>query len=101
MRTSDRVLELVKKIPRGKVMTYGDLAKWAGIACARCIGQILHRNKHPVTIPCHRIVAKGGYLHGYALGLEKKEALLESEGVEVKDGKVDLARFSYKPLQNK
>lgn len=97
MRASARVLDLVKQIPKGKVMTYGALARWAGIASAQCIGQILHRNPHPVEVPCHRVVAKDGRLHGYALGLEMKADVLRAEGVEVVDFRIDLARFGWIP----
>lgn len=78
-------------------MTYGSLAKWAKVNSAQCIGQILHRNQHPVIVPCHRIVARDGSLHGYALGLDQKLKLLESEGVEVNCNKVDLSLFGWQP----
>lgn len=74
-----RVENLVKKIPKGKTMTYGEVAAAAGHPrAARAVGAIMRTNKD-ISVPCHRVVAKNG-LGGYN-GLQgKKEALLRAEG---------------------
>ena len=96
-----RIYEAVKKIPKGKVATYADIAEMAGDRkMARAVGNALHKNPDPSTIPCHRVVNSKGELAGeYAFGGAWKQAqILESEGVEIIDGKVDLAKFRIKNL---
>ena len=65
---------------------------------ARAVGNALHRNPDPAQIPCHRVVnARGELATRYVFGGEKKqEERLSAEGVEVKDGRVDLSRFGWK-----
>ena len=91
-----RIYEAVKKIPKGKVATYADVAELAGDRkMARAVGNALHKNPDPSTIPCHRVVNSKGELAGeYAFGGAWKQAqILESEGVEIIDGKVNLEKY--------
>jgi len=84
---------VVKTIPRGKVMSYGQVAMLAGFPrCARQVGYALHRNPDPDTIPCHRVVfADGRLAPAFAFGgANKQRELLESEGVEFIDEKVKI-----------
>lgn len=88
-----RIYEAVKKIPKGKVATYSQVAEMAGNPrMSRAVGNALHKNPQPGIIPCHRVVnAKGKLAAGFAFGGEGVQAkLLEAEGVAVKDGYVDL-----------
>ncbi|MEM2192525.1 MAG: MGMT family protein, partial [Candidatus Hadarchaeales archaeon] len=82
-----KVLDLVKMIPKGKVTTYLELAKAAGIPKGwRIVAMILSKNPTPVVIPCHRVVRSDGSLGGYIFGIRKKAELLASEGIPVKNG---------------
>lgn len=93
---SKRIYEAVKKIPRGKVATYGQVAELAGDKkMARAVGNALHKNPDPDMIPCYRVVNAKGELAGrFAFGGEDVQAkLLEADGIEVKDGKVDLKKY--------
>lgn len=75
----NRVLSIVKKIPRGKIMTYGQVAAKAGNAKAyRAVGNILNKNYDP-DIPCHRVVRSDGKVGGYNRGAEKKLEILKKE----------------------
>lgn len=88
-----RIYEAVKKIPKGKVATYSQVAALAGNnKMSRAVGNALHKNPKPYEIPCHRVVNSKGELAGeFAFGGEKaQEKLLRSEGVIVIDGKVNL-----------
>ena len=78
----ERIYEEVKKIPRGKTATYGEIAKKAGTT-PRVVGFALHKNPDPKNIPCHRVVFKDGSLSpGYVFGgIGKQKRLLENEGV--------------------
>lgn len=90
---SKRIYEAVKKIPRGKVATYGQVAALAGDRkMARAVGNALHRNPDPDTIPCYRVVnAKGELAGAFAFGgAMSQQKLLEADGIKVTDGRVDL-----------
>ena len=88
-----RIYEAVKRIPKGHVATYGQVATMAGNPkMSRAVGNALHKNPDPENIPCFRVVnAKGELAEAFAFGGEGKQAkLLEEDGVVVVDGKVDL-----------
>lgn len=75
----ERIYKEVKKIPRGKTLTYKQVAQLAGKPLAwRAVGNILNKNFDP-KIPCHRVICSGGKLGGYNRGVSKKKLLLESE----------------------
>ncbi|MHB1316736.1 MAG: MGMT family protein [Minisyncoccota bacterium] len=78
---TQKVYEVVKKIPRGKVLTYGEVAKKAGSPRAvRAVGNILSKNFDP-SIPCHRVIRSDGKVGNYNRGGEKaKEKVLREEG---------------------
>ncbi len=94
-----RIYEAVKKIPRGQVATYGQVAALAGNPrMARAVGNALHRNPDPVGIPCYRVVNAKGELSGeFAFGGSGAQAkLLADDGIEVTDGRVDLKKYGLK-----
>ena len=93
---SERIYEAVKRIPRGCVATYGQVAEMAGNRLmARAVGNALHRNPDPEHIPCYRVVNAKGELSGrFAFGGPDVQAeLLAADGIEVKDGRVDLKKY--------
>ena len=93
---SKRIYEAVKKIPCGRVATYGQIAELAGDKkMARAVGNALHHNPDPDTIPCYRVVNAKGELSGaFAFGgIHSQEALLRADGIEVADGRVDLTKY--------
>src|SRR5512141_2669630 len=78
-----KVLTTALKIPRGQVLTYGDVARKIGRPrAARAVGQALGSNPMPIVIPCHRVLGSDGSLHGYSGGggIKTKEWLLKLEG---------------------
>jgi O-6-methylguanine DNA methyltransferase len=78
-----RVYTVVAKIPRGRVFTYGEVARRAGNAgAARAVGNIMHHNPDTAKVPCHRVVRSDGSTGGYARDARKKITLLKSEGVK-------------------
>lgn len=91
-----RIYEAVKKIPKGRVATYGQIAELAGDRkMARAVGNALHKNSDPEHVPCFRVVNAKGELAGeFAFGGSGAQAkLLEADGVEVKNGRVDLEKY--------
>jgi methylated-DNA-[protein]-cysteine S-methyltransferase len=90
MTFSQRVWALTARIPRGRVATYGDLAKQLRSG-SRAVGSALHRNPYAPEVPCHRVVGSDGRLVGFAGGLPAKKRLLQNEGVKLNGDRVDLA----------
>ena len=83
-----RVRSVVRRIPHGRVATYGDIAAAAGRPRAhRAVGNIM-RETRDSSIPCHRVIAAGGTLGGFGRDLFAKRALLLAEGVIVSNGRV-------------
>jgi methylated-DNA-protein-cysteine methyltransferase related protein len=93
------VFDVVKTIPRGRVMTYKEVAEKAGLKNPRHVGRILNTNTNPAEYPCHRVVRSDGTVaSGYAFGgPEKQREILESEGVVMRNGKILL---QYTPSRN-
>ena len=92
---NNEVYNLLKKVPKGKVTTYKILAEAAGTKAYRAVGRAMNKNPYGILncrgknmVPCHRVVASSGHLHGFAHGLKKKKELLEKEGIKVKDNKI-------------
>ncbi len=84
-----RVYKKLLEVPKGKVTTYGELAKAVGLKNGqRLIGKIMNRNPFPVIIPCHRVVKSDGTVGGYFYGDKVKTKMLSDEGVAIHNGKV-------------
>jgi O-6-methylguanine DNA methyltransferase len=92
MSFAEKVWAVTARIPRGKVVTYADLARRLKSTGYRAVGQALHRNPYAPGVPCHRVVGSDGRLTGYAHGLPQKRKMLEAEGVPFVGPKADLSR---------
>ena len=92
-----RVLSVVRRIPPGRVATYGDVAALAGRPrAARAVGNIMRGCRRP-DVPCHRVIAAAGRLGGYGGQEAMKRALLTAEGVRVIGSRVrDLERVRWR-----
>src|SRR3989338_8987091 len=124
MNFNEKCYEILKKVPRGKVTTYGELARAVGSPkAARAVGNAMKRNpyvflstgnsskarlrarnkkefpvnKNPYApeVPCHRVVGAKGEMVGFASGVDKKIKMLKEECVEVENGRVDLGKYFY------
>ena len=97
----EKIYDVVKRIPQGKVATYGQVALAAGNPrWARVVGYALHVNPEPGVIPCHRVVNRKGEVSvAFAFGGENMQRiLLSEEGIEfTPEGKVDLNKYLWKP----
>jgi O-6-methylguanine DNA methyltransferase len=95
---SFRVLSVVRRIPPGRVATYGDVAALAGRPrAARAVGNIMRGCGRP-DVPCHRVIAAGGRLGGYGGSELLKRSLLVAEGVIVSGTRIrELDRVRFKP----
>ena len=95
---SHRVLSVVRRIPPGRVASYGEVAKLAGRPrAARAVGNIMKGCRRP-DVPCHRVIAAGGRLGGYGGSEILKRSLLAAEGIVVSGARVrDLDRVRWQP----
>lgn len=85
---NSRCYAILKKVPRGRVTTYKEIARALRSKGYRAVGNAMNRNPFAPKVPCHRVVKSDGTLGGYALGLTKKREILRREGVQVRAGKV-------------
>lgn len=95
----NKVYEIVRRIPRGRVATYGQVAALAGSPrAARAVGMCMKRNPDIPKTPCHRVVASDGRLTGYSAGkgISSKRKLLAEEGVSFLGDKVDLSKSLWR-----
>src|SRR5215467_5484700 len=95
---AERVLTVLKRIPPGRVATYGDVARLAGRPrAARAVGNVM-KNCGRRDVPCHRVIAAGGRLGGYGGSEVLKRALLAAEGIVVHGSRVrELNRVRWNP----
>ncbi len=95
----EKAYEFLKTIPKGKVVTYGQIAEYLGNKrLARVVGNILHSNPDGDKYPCYKVVdSKGNLSKGYAFGgIERQKERLENDGITVKNYKVDLDKYQMK-----
>jgi methylated-DNA-[protein]-cysteine S-methyltransferase len=89
MNFDQNVYKKLMDVPKGKITTYGDLAKAVGLKNGqRIIGKIMNKNPYPVLVPCHRVVMSTGKIGGYAYGEHVKMKILSDEGIEIINGKI-------------
>ena len=90
-RIYSKIYDIVKQIPRGEVRTYSQIAKLAGTH-PRVVGNALHKNPDPSSIPCHRVVSKsGGLAPNFAFGgIDGQAKRLQHEGITVGNNRVSL-----------
>ena len=96
MNFVEKVWAICARIPKGKVVTYGDIAHKLGSQGYRAVGMAMNRNPYAPTVPCHRVVGSTGKLTGYAGGLEMKQQILIKEKLPMRSqDQVDLTGARY------
>lgn len=98
MSLAAHVYRRLCEVPRGRVTTYGELARAVGLPNGqRAIGRLMAENPYPGVVPCHRVVRSDGRLGGYRYGAESKTAMLDREGIGVDRDKVaDFERIVFR-----
>lgn len=99
----NKIREVVTKIPKNKVVTYGNVARAAGISNARIVGWALRGNRDP-NIPCHRVVKKDGFLaNNYSIGgWQEQKQRLKAEGISfTKENQVDMEKHRWQTLKKR
>ncbi len=96
MNFDERCYQVLRKVPRGKVTTYGEIARALKSKAYRAVGNAMNKNPYSPEVPCHRVVRSDGSVGGFAHGTEKKSEMLRKEGIEIIDGKIDLDKYIHK-----
>ncbi len=85
---------ILRRIPKGKVTTYKDIANALKSKTYRAVGRAMKKN-HNKNIPCYKVIKSNGEIGGFNKGIKKKIRLLKKDGIVVKMGRVDLKRFGW------
>ncbi|MGY4884797.1 MAG: MGMT family protein [Nanobdellota archaeon] len=93
---NERCYDILRKVPKGKVTTYGEIARKLNCKAYRAVGNAMNKNPYAPSVPCHRVVNSDGKIGGYASGTRKKIEMLKKEGIEIRDNKIDLKKYLYK-----
>ena len=98
---SEKCYALLRKVPKGKVTTYKDIAEALGTKAYRAVGTAMNKNPHAPSdggdVCCHRVVNSDGRVGGFASGTATKIKMLKKEGILIKEGKIqDINRFLFK-----
>ncbi len=88
MEFCERIWDVIKSVPKGKVTTYMIIANHIGSKAYRAVGNACNRNRSS-DVPCHRVVRSDGKLGGFNRGSLLKAKILRSEGIDIKNGKIN------------
>ena len=108
----EKCYAVLRKVPKGKVTTYKEIARALDSKAYRAVGTAMNKNpyafpaargraggdslKSSDLVPCHRVINSNGELGGFASGLKNKIKILKSEGVEIKNNKIDLDKYFFR-----
>ena len=98
MDLKEKIYERLRQVPKGKVVTYGELAKACNSNAFRFVGTCMKTNPDPVKTPCYKVVLSNGEIGNYSGvgGVKSKISKLKSDGIEINNGKIDLNKFGWK-----
>ena len=97
MNFNQKVWDLTKRIPKGKVTTYKEIANRLKTKAYRAVGNAMNKNPYAPKVPCHRVINSDGYIGQFAKGIKAKMRMLKSEGIFIdKDNFVDLKKYMFK-----
>ncbi len=88
MSFDEKIVDLIKRVPSGKVTTYRILAQKLNSKAYRAVGNACHRNPNAPSVPCHRVVRSDEKIGGYSKGVKKKIKLLRKEGIEIEKNRI-------------
>jgi methylated-DNA-[protein]-cysteine S-methyltransferase len=92
----EKCYAVLKKVPKGKVTTYREIARALNSKAYRAVGSAMNKNPYAPIVPCHRCINSNGNVGGFFSGTNSKIKLLKSEGVEIVNNKIDLNKYFYK-----
>ena len=92
----EKCYTLLKKVPKGKVTTYQELAHALKTKAYRAVGNAMRRNPYAPLVPCHRVVKSNGGVGGFASGTKKKIEMLKKEGIVIINERIDLNKYLHR-----
>lgn len=92
----EKCYKILRKVPKGKVTTYKEIAKILNTKAYRVVGTAMKKNPYAPKVPCHRVINSDGRVGGFFHGKEKKIEILKKEGIEIINEKIDLEKFGWK-----
>jgi methylated-DNA-[protein]-cysteine S-methyltransferase len=92
----ERCYETLRKVPKGKVTTYKEIAHALNTKAYRAVGTAMNKNPYAPKVPCHRVINSDGRLGNFGSGPKKKAQMLKEEGVEIVSGKINLKKYLYR-----
>ena len=97
MNFNERCYVFLKKVPKGSVTTYKEIARALRSKAYRAVGNAMNKNPYAPKVPCHRVINSNGFVGQFAKGTEAKIRMLKSEGIIIdKNGFIDLTKYLYK-----
>jgi methylated-DNA-[protein]-cysteine S-methyltransferase len=93
---NENCYDILKKVPKGKVVTYKQIARKLKSKGYRAVGNAMNKNPYAPKVPCHRVICSNGDVGGFAHGSKKKIEILKKEGIEIKNNKIDLKKYGFK-----
>ncbi len=93
---NERCYKILRKVPKGKVTTYKEIAKALNSKAYRAVGNAMNKNPYAPEVPCHRVIKSNGEIGGFASGTKNKVKLLKKEGIGIKRNKINLDKYFYK-----
>ncbi|MFH1452000.1 MAG: MGMT family protein [archaeon] len=85
---SERCYKLLKKVPKGRVTTYKEIARALNSKAYRAVGTAMNKNPYAPKVPCHRVINSDGKIGGFASGTKNKIKIIKSEGIKLKNNKI-------------
>ena len=95
---NERCYAILRKVPKGKVTTYKEIARKLKSKAYRAVGNAMNKNPYAPKVPCHRVVKSDGKVGGFASGVRKKIEMLRKEGIEIDKNNriVNMKKYLYK-----
>lgn len=92
---NERCYEVLRTVPKGRVVTYKQIADKLGTKAYRAVGNAMNKNPYAPVVACHRVINSNGSIGGFQSGVKKKIKMLSKEGIEVLNNKIDLKKYRF------
>jgi methylated-DNA-[protein]-cysteine S-methyltransferase len=101
MNFQEKCYKVLKTVPKGKITTYKEIAKALNSKAYRAVGTAMNKNPYAPKVPCHRVINSNGNVGNFASGTKNKIKLLKKEGIEIKNNKIDLNKYLFRPYKHR
>ncbi len=99
MNFNEKCYQVLKTVPKGKITTYKEIAQALNSKAYRAVGTAMNKNPYAPKVPCHRVINSNGNVGNFASGTKNKIKLLKKEGIEIKNNKIDLNKYLFRPYK--